>query len=118
MDETNERTIPNKLCTSQNWILCQNSTLGTQHFINRKLGFCTGVLNWGGRVNILTNKVSELASYLAMPQEGHLEAIFHLFNYLETKHNARIVFDPSYPNVVDIPVFKECDWKVFYGDVK
>ena len=78
-----------------------------------------GVLRWCvelGRVDIIT-EVSELASYLAMPREGHLEAIFHLFNYLHKKHNARIVFDPSYP-VVDMSVFKECDWKAFYGDVK
>jgi hypothetical protein len=55
-----------------------------------------GVLRWCvelGRVDIIT-EVSELASFLAMPRQGHLEAIFHLFNYLEKKHNARIVFDP------------------------
>ncbi|KAI2500399.1 Reverse transcriptase (RNA-dependent DNA polymerase) [Fragilaria crotonensis] len=78
-----------------------------------------GVLRWCvelGRVDIIT-EVSELASYLAMPREGHLEAVFHLFNYLDKRHNARIVFDPSYP-VVDMSVFKECDWKAFYGNVK
>jgi hypothetical protein len=78
-----------------------------------------GVLRWCvelGRVDIIT-EVSELASYLAMPREGHLEATFHLFNYLDKKHNARIVFDPSYPTV-DMSVFKECDWKAFYGDVR
>ena len=69
-----------------------------------------------GRVDIIT-EVSELASYLAMPREGHLEAVFHLFNYLDKKHNARIVFDPCYAEV-DMSVFKECDWKAFYGDVK
>ncbi|KAI2490354.1 Reverse transcriptase (RNA-dependent DNA polymerase) [Fragilaria crotonensis] len=78
-----------------------------------------GVLRWCvelGRIDIIT-EVSELASYLALPRQGHLEAVFHMFNYLEKKHNARIVFDPSYPTV-DLTVFKECDWKAFYGDVK
>ncbi len=78
-----------------------------------------GVLRWCvelGRVDIIT-EVSELASYLTLPREGHLEAVFHLFNYLDKRHNARIVFDPSYP-VVDMSSFKECDWKAFYGNVK
>ncbi|KAI2491971.1 Reverse transcriptase (RNA-dependent DNA polymerase) [Fragilaria crotonensis] len=76
-----------------------------------------GVLRWCvelSRVDIIT-EVSELASYLAMPQEGHLEAVFHLFAYLEKKHNARIVFDPTYPDI-DMTVF-ECDWKQYYGNV-
>ena len=78
-----------------------------------------GVLRWCvelGRVDIIT-EVSELASYLAMPRDGHLEAVFHLFNYLERKHNARIAFDPTYPDI-DMSAFKECDWKAFYGDVQ
>ncbi|KAI2510101.1 Reverse transcriptase (RNA-dependent DNA polymerase) [Fragilaria crotonensis] len=77
-----------------------------------------GVLRWCvelGRIDIIT-EVSELASYLIMPREGHLEAVFHLFNHLEKKHNARIVFDPSYPDI-DRSAFKECDWKSFYGEV-
>ncbi|KAI2504635.1 Reverse transcriptase (RNA-dependent DNA polymerase) [Fragilaria crotonensis] len=77
-----------------------------------------GVLRWCvelGRVDIIT-EVSELASYLAMPREGHLEAVFHIYAYLEKKHNARIVFDPTYPEI-DMTVFKECDWKNYYGNV-
>ena len=78
-----------------------------------------GVLRWcvdHSRVDIIT-EVSELASYMAMPREGYLEAVFHLYAYLEKKHDARIVFDPSYP-VIDMSVFKECDWKNYYGNVK
>ena len=40
-----------------------------------------------------------------------------MFAHLEHRHNARLVFDPSYP-VIDMSVFKDCDWKHFYGDVK
>jgi hypothetical protein len=39
-----------------------------------------------------------------------------LFAYLDKKHNAHIIFNPSYPTI-DMTVFKECDWKHFYGDV-
>ncbi len=79
-----------------------------------------GVIRWCavelGRVDVLT-EVSKLASHLAMPREGHLEALFHLFNFLDKRHNARIVFNPTYPDI-DMSAFKECDWKSFYGDVQ
>jgi hypothetical protein len=77
-----------------------------------------GVLRWCvelGRVDIIT-EVSTLSSHLALPREGHLEALLHLFAYLNKKHNACIILDPSYPTI-DMTVFKECDWKHFYGNV-
>ena len=39
------------------------------------------------RIVIIT-EVSELSLMLAMPREGYLDAVFHLFNYLEKQHNA------------------------------
>jgi hypothetical protein len=78
-----------------------------------------GVLRWMceiGCVDIITD-VSVLSSHLAMPQEGHLDAVFHMFAHLEHKHNARLVFDPTYP-IIDMSVFRECNWKHFNGDVK
>jgi hypothetical protein len=35
---------------------------------------------------------------------------------LEKKHNSRLVFDPTYPEI-DMSEFKECDWKEYYGEV-
>jgi hypothetical protein len=67
------------------------------------------VIRWSaelGRIDILT-EISELASHLAMPREGHLEAVFRLFNFLDKKHNASVVFDPTYP-VIDVTAFNEC----------
>ena len=78
-----------------------------------------GILRWIvelGRVDIIT-EVSMLSSQLALPREGHLETVFHVYTYLKDKHNARMVFDPTYPPI-DLDNFKECDWKNFYGDVK
>ena len=40
-----------------------------------------------------------------------------MFAHLEHRHNARLVFDPSYP-AIGMSVFEDCDWKHFYGDVK
>jgi hypothetical protein len=60
-----------------------------------------GILHWAvelGRVDI-TTKVSMLSSHLALPREAHLVGAFHVFAYLEKKHNARMVFDPTYQNI-------------------
>lgn len=58
-----------------------------------------------------------LSSFLAMPRAGHLVAVFHIFAYLEKKHNAQMIFDPTYPDI-DMRNFKmDHDWKVHYGDV-
>ena len=78
-----------------------------------------GILHWMvelGRVDMIT-EVSKLASHLAMPRDGHLDAVLHIFSYLKRKHNAMMIFDPTYPTI-DESKFKECDWKQFYGDVK
>ena len=78
-----------------------------------------GILRWMvelGRVDIIT-EVSMLSSYLAAPRQGHMEAVYNIFGYLKRKHNAVLVFDPSYPDI-DESNFKTCNWKDFYGEVK
>ena len=78
-----------------------------------------GILNWMvelGRVDIIT-ETSVLASHMALPREGHLDAALHVFGYLSRKTNARMVFDPSYPDI-DQSKFHSHDWGRFYGDVK
>jgi hypothetical protein len=36
--------------------------------------------------------------------------------YLQLKHNTRLVFDPTYPDI-DLDSFPTFDWTEFYGDV-
>eukprot|EP00804_Cyclotella_cryptica_P014223 CCRYP_005636-RA/>CCRYP_005636-RA protein AED:0.44 eAED:0.44 QI:19/-1/1/1/-1/1/1/15/109 len=48
-----------------------------------------------------------------MPREGHLEAALHVFVYLKSKSNSRLIFDPMEPNVGESD-FVECDWSNFY----
>jgi len=77
-----------------------------------------GVLHWIveiGRVDIIT-EVSTLASHMAMPRQGHLDALFDVFCYLKRRHNSRLVFDPTYPEI-DWSKFVKHDWQHFYGDV-
>jgi hypothetical protein len=78
-----------------------------------------GVLHWIvelGRVDVIT-EVSMLASYLANPRDGHLDAALHLYSFLKCHHNARLVLDPTYPEI-DQDNFIRHDWERFYGDVK
>ena len=78
-----------------------------------------GILRWLceiGRIDILVN-VSMLALHLALPREGHLEAVYQIYSYLRNKHNTRMCFDPTYPEF-DMGSFKECDWKTLHGNVK
>ena len=79
-----------------------------------------GILRWIvelGRIDIVT-EVSCLASCLAMPRKGHLEAVFHVYAYLKKKPNGVIVLDPTYPTI-DLAEFNDgADWTNFYGEVK
>ena len=79
-----------------------------------------GALQWCielGRVDIIT-ETSLLSSQLALPRDGHLCAAFHVFGYLKRKHNSRMVFDPTYPNIRQGAFLDGKDWKDFYGDIK
>ena len=79
-----------------------------------------GILRWMvelGRLDICT-EVSMLASYLAMPREGHLDAAIHIMSYLKGKHNSRLVLDPSYARHDKEVFIDDADWRPFYGDVK
>ncbi len=68
-----------------------------------------------GRIDIAT-EIFMLSSYLAYPRECHLEAALHIMGYLRLKHNSRLIFDPTYPDI-DHSAFPEYDWTEFYGDV-
>ena len=52
-----------------------------------------GVLRWAaelGRVDILL-ETAMLSTYMALPQKGHMEQVYHVFGYLKT-HSKRRVF--------------------------
>ena len=78
-----------------------------------------GVMRWMvelGRIDIATD-ISMLSSYLAYPTEGHLDAALHVMGYLRLKHNSRLIFDLTYPDI-DLTTFPIYDWTEFYGDVE
>ena len=78
-----------------------------------------GILRWIvelGRVGI-SLKVSLMSSHLALPREGHIDKLFHIFACLKWKHRARMVFDTTYPSI-DNDDFPRHDWEKNYGEVK
>ena len=54
---------------------------------------------------------------MAMPREGHMDMVFHVFAYLKARHNSRMVFDPKYPSI-NKTNFQKHEWEQLYGDVK
>ena len=50
-----------------------------------------------------------MSSHMALPREGHLEQLFHIFSYLSKYHNTEMVLDPSYP-VIDESKYQRRDW--------
>jgi hypothetical protein len=70
-----------------------------------------GILQWIvelGRVDICL-ECSTMSSYLALPMEGHLHQVFHIFAYLKKYHNTELVFDQSDPCVEESD-FELQDW--------
>ena len=61
-----------------------------------------------GQVDVCL-EVSMMSSHLALPREGHLEKMLHIFAYLKKYHNTELDYDPSDP-VVDENDFERRDW--------
>ena len=61
-----------------------------------------------GRVDIYL-EVSMMSSHLALPREGHLSQVLHIFAHLKKYHNTKMVYDPSDP-VIDSARFERKDW--------
>lgn len=77
-----------------------------------------GILRWIvelGRADICM-ETSAMASMMALPRQGHLKVLFHMFSFLKTKHNGVMVFDPTVPNI-DESKFPNEDWSATaYGN--
>jgi hypothetical protein len=70
-----------------------------------------GVLRWIvelGQGDICM-EVSAMVSMMALPCEGHLDQLFHMFAFLKGNHNGVMVFDPSEPTI-DESLFPDQDW--------
>jgi Reverse transcriptase (RNA-dependent DNA polymerase) len=70
-----------------------------------------GILRWIvelGRCDI-NCEVSMMSSHLALPRQGHLDRLYHIFAFLKSHHNAEVVYDPSVP-IIDESLFDRKDW--------
>lgn len=76
-----------------------------------------GVLHWTieiGCIDIIA-LVSLLSRYLAVPREGHLEQVFHIFAYLKAHSCSTLVFDDT-TLPFDESCFYRADWSKYYPD--
>ena len=46
---------------------------------------------------------------MALPQQGHICAVYQMFAFLKTHHNGVMVFDSTEPNIDETKFNKE-DW--------
>ena len=58
-----------------------------------------------------------MSSHLALPRQGHLEQVVHIFGYLKLHKKLRLMFDTDYP-VIGNDRFKSYDWFDFYRDAE
>ena len=81
-----------------------------------------GILRWAvemGRIDIYV-EVAILSQYLASPQEGHLQAAYHIFSYLQRRPVVKMVFDPVDVSL-DETAYNDAqpqDWFDYYGHVE
>ena len=78
-----------------------------------------GILRWIvelGRVDIMV-EISQLASFLVAPREGHYHAVLNIFAYLR-KHPDQAMFFNPHRYDVDETVFQPIEaWRDLYGDI-
>ena len=79
-----------------------------------------GIIRWIvelGRADIVM-ETSALASMMALPREGHLDAVVHMFAFLKRKHNGVIVFDPTEPDFILINFPMKIGQPLLMGNVR
>ena len=69
-----------------------------------------------GRLDIYT-EVALLSQHLALPRDGHLEAVYHIFAYLMKHEASAIIFDSSDQEPAD-PQYHRPDWSSFYENLE
>lgn len=57
----------------------------------------------------------KMSTHLALPRDGHLRQVYHIFRYLKAKPKRTIAYDPTHPDI-DESRFVQCDWHDFYRD--
>ena len=60
-----------------------------------------GILRWAVEIGILDIllEVSLMSAHLALPRQGHLEQVIHIFGYIKSHSKFRIMFDSGEPNI-------------------
>ena len=80
-----------------------------------------GILCWAielGWLDVFV-EVSQLSQHQALPQHGHLEALYHIFTYLKKHENgAPTVFDPKTPILMHVYSIQVPTGETFMGTLR
>lgn len=57
-----------------------------------------------------------MSVHLALPRQGHVEQVIHMFGYLKVHKKLRLLFDSDRPQISFS--MKSYDWFNFYRDTK
>ena len=69
------------------------------------------MLRWPVELRRVDNllETALMSTHLALPRQGHLEQLYHIFGYLKAHPKRNLFFDLQHPKV-DERAFKEYDW--------
>ena len=65
-----------------------------------------------GRIDI-NFETSIMSSHVMLPRVGHMMQVINIFRYLKHHPNARLVFNPTYPNI-NYDAFPINEWSNYY----
>jgi hypothetical protein len=85
-------------------------------FSSHRLGFCAGMWSWDALTSSLKYQCCLLTFACRLIPPGSCSPCVCIPG-ATAHHNARVVFDPTYPSV-DTGTFIKTDWKSMYVDVK
>ena len=98
------------------YALAMDENLALEHDLASWYQSLIRIIRWVVKIGILDiiTEVLMMASQMAMPKEGHLEAIFNVFAVIRQNYNSRTEFDPNY-HAINMNDSREYKWKEFYG---
>jgi hypothetical protein len=118
-DGRNLKTTAKSPFSSMSYRPETDTTDECDHDNSSRFSQLVGVLRWAvelGRIDIYT-EVSLLSQHLALPRVGHLEAVYHVFAYLNKHEKSSLIFDPTDPIPIT-PTMAKPDWSSFYDDLE
>ena len=95
------RKVTKSILTNNNYLPECTSTPALDKEGSSYYASMVGVLRWMVDIVIIdiTFETSMVLYFVALPCEGQLHNLFHIFYYTKVHHNSRIIIDPTHHNI-------------------